>query len=1094
MSADDASPPPKPRRRRTLYAGLTAALMVPFIGLICLAALAARAPIEIPNRAVLWAEDTVNSRLTTGATAEFDNVALGFDPSDRAFDLIVEQARIAGAGLGAQVTLPELRVRLDALEALKGRIRPKTLHLEGGQIRLLRQLDGTISMGFGGADTTTPLPQSLSAFTALIEEQLAQPILHAVDRIEIDSLSITLLDSKSPNQLQLRNGSLALERADGGQGFRAKARMRLGGGAVEVDLMANPQQGHALRTSVSNLSLDDIVALLPAETPLSGLRSEVDAEIKARLDAASQITALSLEATLGPTSLKSQNIIAFDRANLALHYDPEDERIVIDALSIGADQLRAQATGHILLARPLNDGIALADPITTQLIWDTLELDPDGLTDTPLIFDDARMDFQLHLAPFRLDLGQAYLALAGDHLVAEGQVRLKDGAPDGALSLTSPRITIGTLKRIWPTWFLPKTQNWVVTNVVEGTAHNLAAYLKPPLPGSRRPQVTASFALKGAAVRFLPNMPVVENASGVAEYHDNRFSVRVDQGEIRSALGGVVNVAGSHVVLPDTRQRPNPITVGLTAQGAIPDVLTILDNPPLNVLSRAGREADLATGHVALQGEISTEIRRPLAFEDVTFALEGDLTGIESTTLVPGRVLRSEALEIAVSSKTGLAINGDARLDGVPIFARWQQELGRDPAPPNLSGRVRLSSETLAAFNIALPKGFISGDSMARFGATFPRDSVPVLKIESDLSGVRLAIPPLGWSKGSSATGALRVAILLTAPSAAITLDLSAPGLDLGGNVARRADGSLERISFARARLGGWINSRVEMVPSGPDMRIALRGGEVDLRRATFGETSGGDGSGGLSGVALNLDRVIVSDGIALTNFNGQLSPIAAGMQGTFEAQLNGGAPLQGRIVPSAAGAQIGVSALDAGAVLRAAGVFENARGGGMSLSLIPTRVAGNYRGRLEIEDIQVRDAPVLAELLRAISVVGLLEQLTGAGIVFSGTEADFVIRPDDIVIEQASAVGPSMAISAQGVYRQASKSLDFDGVISPIYIVNGLFGALFSPRRNEGLVGISYRLRGTSEAPQIQVNPLSILTPGVFREIFRRSPPRVQE
>jgi hypothetical protein len=64
-------------------------------------------------------------------------------------------------------------------------------------------------------------------------------------------------------------------------------------------------------------------------------------------------------------------------------------------------------------------------------------------------------------------------------------------------------------------------------------------------------------------------------------------------------------------------------------------------------------------------------------------------------------------------------------------------------------------------------------------------------------------------------------------------------------------------------------------------------------------------------------------------------------------------------------------------------------------------------------------------------------------------------------------------------------------GVVSPIYLLNGI-GAMFT-RRGEGVFGFNYTLRGTAEDPQIDVNPLSILTPGMFREIFRSGPPVLQ-
>ena len=60
--------------------------------------------------------------------------------------------------------------------------------------------------------------------------------------------------------------------------------------------------------------------------------------------------------------------------------------------------------------------------------------------------------------------------------------------------------------------------------------------------------------------------------------------------------------------------------------------------------------------------------------------------------------------------------------------------------------------------------------------------------------------------------------------------------------------------------------------------------------------------------------------------------------------------------------------------------------------------------------------------------------------------------------------------------------------MISPIYLINGVGSVLTRP--GEGLFGFNYTLRGPVSAPQVGVNPLSILTPGMFREIFRAPPP----
>ncbi|MDN5788190.1 hypothetical protein, partial [Pseudorhodobacter sp.] len=50
---------------------------------------------------------------------------------------------------------------------------------------------------------------------------------------------------------------------------------------------------------------------------------------------------------------------------------------------------------------------------------------------------------------------------------------------------------------------------------------------------------------------------------------------------------------------------------------------------------------------------------------------------------------------------------------------------------------------------------------------------------------------------------------------------------------------------------------------------------------------------------------------------------------------------------------------------------------------------------------------------------------------------------------------------------------------------------AIFT-RKGEGLFGFNYHITGTAKVPDVSINPLSILTPGMFREIFRAAPPKL--
>ncbi len=47
------------------------------------------------------------------------------------------------------------------------------------------------------------------------------------------------------------------------------------------------------------------------------------------------------------------------------------------------------------------------------------------------------------------------------------------------------------------------------------------------------------------------------------------------------------------------------------------------------------------------------------------------------------------------------------------------------------------------------------------------------------------------------------------------------------------------------------------------------------------------------------------------------------------------------------------------------------------------------------------------------------------------------------------------------------------------------LIGVLLGNGRDRGLIGVTFKLEGKASKPQLQVNPLSVIAPGIFRQIF---------
>jgi hypothetical protein len=135
---------------------------------------------------------------------------------------------------------------------------------------------------------------------------------------------------------------------------------------------------------------------------------------------------------------------------------------------------------------------------------------------------------------------------------------------------------------------------------------------------------------------------------------------------------------------------------------------------------------------------------------------------------------------------------------------------------------------------------------------------------------------------------------------------------------------------------------------------------------------------------------------------------------------------------------------------------------------------------------------PLFADLLNAVSVVGLLDQLNFDGIAFGEVEGEFYFSEDKFILSRASATGPSIGLSLDGTYDFVNDQLDLQGTLTPVFLVNSI-GGIFN-RKGEGLIGFTFDVKGPADDPQINVNPFSALAPSLFRDIFRKPAPEVPE
>ncbi|MFN4153299.1 MAG: AsmA-like C-terminal region-containing protein [Paracoccaceae bacterium] len=1098
----------RPGFRRAGRAGLVLLLVLVVLAALSLLGVLALTgkPIRLPVWTVAEIETRANAALQDvlpGAAVSVGGIEITLDP-DWTPRLGMEDLRLLQGPGSTLLALPDLQMSFDARAFVRERkLRPASLRIVGGTVSLHRREDGSLDLRIGSAGAAPPI-NGLSDLFAQIDRALETPLLSQLDRIDAEATSLTLTDARLGRTWTVGDGRITLEnRADVLAAEVGLSLASLTGEPAQALVTVIRPKGQALvrvTAAVERVAAADIAA----QTPVLGWLGVLDAPISGRISAELNndgLTAMDAQMSLGAGALRPDPAtppIGFDGAAVSLGYDPARGRVVLGDLSVEGPTLRLKAAGHSYL---LGDaGQILTGPLGQRLPAGFLgqvqiseaQIDPEGLFDQPLRFSGGAMDARLTLDPFRLEIGQVSLIEeTGRRLSLAGGVEAMAAGWQVALDVTLDAIAHDRLLQIWPKSAVAGTRDWVGQNVAQGLLTNVKAALRVT-PG-QEPRLALGYEFDGAEVSILRTLPPIRNGRGRSSIEGNTYTIVLDGGTVEPPQGGEIDVAGSVFSVPDVQARPPRAEIRLRTESSLTAALSLLDQPPFGFMTRAGRAPDLGQGRAVMDTRLSLPLVRRVEMKDVSYDVHGQILGLSSDALVPGKTIRADGLTLT-ADPAGLRIEGPGRIGKVPFDVAFTQGFGADQqGKSRVVGSVTLSPDTVAEFGLGLPAGMVSGSGRAEVTIDLDRDAPGRLRLTSDLGGIGLSLPPVGWTKPAGAAGRLEVEATLGRVPQITRLALRGSGLEAEGAITLAPGGGLQVARFGSVKLNGWLNGGVTLTGRGagraPD--LAVTGGSVDLRR--FNAPAGGQGGAGQQpgALALTLDRLIISDGIALTGFRGEFAQ-RGGLNGSFRASINGAAEVSGTAVPSRHGTAVRLQSADAGAALRAAGIFASARGGTLDLRLTPRAQKGVYDGRAEMTRLRVRGASVLAELLSAVSVVGLLEQLNGEGISFAEAEADFIITPEAIEITRGSAMGASLGVSIAGLYGTRSKRLAMQGVVSPIYLVNGI-GALLT-RRGEGLFGFNYALRGTADAPQVQVNPLSILTPGMFREIFRRPAPVLRQ
>ncbi len=1082
---------PRPKRKRLVWHGLrliwlSAILPVVFAGIAAAMLIDqdVAAPSWIKSRVAQSASDVLGGgKVTFGGI--YVNVGRDLHPRVRLVDTVVKDANGATVARIAQISgLMSPRGLVFQQEVLM-----QDIALSGARIDLQRNQDGSVAVSFG--ETGGGETQQAGRLTGLLDLAglaLVQPGFAALETIRADNLIVNYTDVRAGRRWTVDGGTLSLDLRNNQTALRADMALLSGGaGVTTLALSYTSPRGSSeanLGLTITDAIAADIATQSAALSWLSDVTAPISATLRTTLDDRGNLGPLSATLALGKGVLQPNAAtvpIAFDSAKMYLVLDPENKILRFDQIEVASNIGSFTASGQAFLGDNV-DG--LPQSMVGQFLFRDLDLHQSDKMAAPLGFNRAQIDLRLNLDPFSVEIGQAYLEGETLALHGRGDIAATDAGWRVALDVNTSAISQSAVMAIWPSDLQPWLRGWITDNLTLGEMSGMQVALRS-VP-DEAVNLFASFGFNDSVIRYLPDMPPIKAASGILSFDGTRMAVSLDDGHVIPPEGGEISVANSTMVIPDIALDRRPVQLDLRFDGAMAASMSLINQPPFHYADWLGIPVGFAQGRAQTRVLLAMPLSSKFTADEVIYDISADIRDFSTGFIVEGRQINASRLTMAMDN-AGMTVTGTARLDGVPLTGTWDQRFATG-ASSTLRADMQLSQRFLDAFEIALPPGSVTGEGAARLDVTISPGGAANYTLTSDLQGIGVAIPPVGWSKSRNTAGNLRIVGTLGNRPTIDRLEISGGGLEAEGRIVLNRDGSLDRAVLSRLRVGNWLNAPITLRSRGANrpFAVSIQGGTLDLRRARFG--AGGGDSGPLT---IALDRLQVTEGVALTRFAGEFDG-AGGFSGTFTAQVNGGPALQGTVAPRNGRSAVRLRSNDAGGVARAAGFLETGVGGTLDLTLLPAGGEGTFDGTLAIRQIRIRDAPAMAALLDAVSIVGALQQMDGQGLAFEEVDAQFRLTPQQVILTQSSAVGPGLGISLDGIYTLASGSMDFQGVISPFYLINSI-GSILT-REGEGLIGFNFNIYGSASAPQISVNPFSALTPGMFRDIFRRPPPVVTQ
>jgi uncharacterized protein YhdP len=941
-------------------------------------------------------------------------------------ELVVVDVRVTGEDGRPAARLPEIEIALSLRALLGGMVAVARLEATSPHLVLIRRDDGSIGLRGTEAD---------EASGQVDMRHLARQMLGGdpndrasyFEELRIFGGSLTLVDQRTGHRLRARQAELVLMRHQGGLG-----------GSLEFALLQSAQ---------------------PADVRLAGRYDAATEWIDFGLDA-DRVMPSHFASLLPDVPLRGVALPLTGRLTGRLKLDGERSPLRFEL---------AGGPGHV----DLPDVLLASLPIAAARADGELASDFESVV----------------LNRFEVSAKDASLAGTGTLSWPEGQITLD-------AEVEARNVAARDLALFWPPAAGDEARAWVIENITDGIVPQAQATItirpgdldQRPVPESI---VSGRFEYDDLTVHYFEELPPLTAVDGSATFTARRMDFAVAGGRIGDIQVGDGSVVITGMGIPG--RETTQLEVATHAKGSLRDVLTLIDHPPLGFAA----EADLSPADVAGNADIDLRIGLPLHRDvedsEVRVAASAQLTG--AALQGPQFRLEDGRLSLTVDNE-GLDLKGDALVEQIPLQVEFRDNFD-DDAPFSRRYRVQgmVDHEAIARLAGDLPlelRGALGLDA-----TVVEKVGLREVEVALDLAQLAITSPQLAWSKDVGEPGALDASLVLPreGPIRVAALDMTGPSLELSGSLQLQAEPlALETLVLERLRIGQTDGAL--SVRRGADQvyEVSLDAQSLDLGPLLeTDDAPPADEAPVPVRVEARAQRALLN-GHELREISADLSRDEQGWRSAWiNALLPSGGQLEVTLAPDGPVRRLHVTSSDAGALFEAADQTSRIAGGSLDLNaaISQQHPALAMEGTLRITDFTLVEAPLLARLLTVASLTGIGNLLSGQGIFLNRFEMPFTYQERILAVDRVRLSGSQLGLTAKGTLDLANDRIDLSGTIVPIYGLNWAIGRIpilgdfLRGSEGDGAFAMTYSVSGAADDPRIIVNPLSVLAPGVIRELF---------